>query len=54
MTDADQAWFNHAAIRKRIAEAEREFLAGRTQLARTSDEAQTLLDSWKKRSQEPQ
>jgi hypothetical protein len=45
----DQLWFYHPEMRQRIRRAESSLAAGRVTKTRTVEEAQTFLDSLKKR-----
>lgn len=45
----DQLWFRHPEMQGRIAEAEADFLEGRSTSTTTVEEAQAHLDSLKKR-----
>ena len=47
VTRDDQSWFFHPEMQARIAEAEADFLTGRSYRADTPEAEQALLDSWK-------
>ena len=46
----DQLWFYHPEMQKRIERAEENFRAGRYTSTRSPEEAQTFLDSLKKKT----
>lgn len=46
----DQLWFYHPEMQARVAQAERDFAAGRVARTKTPEEAQELLDSLKRRA----
>jgi AbrB family looped-hinge helix DNA binding protein len=45
----DQLWFHHPAMQRRIRKAETDIAEGRTHVTRTAEEAQALLDSFKRK-----
>jgi len=45
----DQLWFHHPAMQRRIRNAESEIAEGRTTVTRTPEEAQALLDRFKRK-----
>jgi AbrB family looped-hinge helix DNA binding protein len=44
----DQLWFHHPEMRERISRAESDLASGRSTRTETPEEAQALLDTWKK------
>ena len=49
----DQLWFHHPEMQRRIRKAEADLADGRTKVTRTVAEAQTLLDTFKRRRRRP-
>jgi AbrB family looped-hinge helix DNA binding protein len=49
----DQLWFHHPDMQGRIRRAEADLAEGRTQVTRTTAEAQALLDGYKVRRRKP-
>ena len=47
----DQLWFHHPAMQRRVRRAEADLAAGRTEVTRSAEEAQALLDSHKGKRQ---
>lgn len=48
----DQLWFHESAVQQRVAQAEAQFVAGRSVRTQTPEEAQQFLDSLKTREPE--